>query len=91
MIAFLAHYLASLLDPIALVLCAGLGLLFRSLWKSAAAGALAYIALVLLMPGIHATTIVIISKLLAGATFGLIGWAMARWLRPTAKTETQDT
>jgi len=91
MIAFLAHYLASLLDPIALVLCAGLGFLLRSLWKSTAVGALAYVALVLLMPGIHATTIVIISKLIAGATFGLIGWAMARWIRPTPKADTPDT
>ncbi|WP_060613326.1 hypothetical protein [Pseudomonas brassicacearum] len=91
MIAFLAHYLASLLDPIALVLCAGIGFIFKSFWKGTAAGAAAYIALILLMPGIHPTPIIIISKACAGATFGLIGVALGRWLRPTPKPETPDT
>ncbi|KIQ60203.1 hypothetical protein [Pseudomonas fluorescens] len=90
MVAFLAYYLASLLDPIALVLCAGIGFLFKSFWKGVAAGAAVYIALILLMPGIHATPIVIISKLCAGATFGLVGAALGRWLRPTSKPGTPD-
>lgn len=90
MIAFLAHYLASLLDPIALVLCAGLGFLFKSFWKAAAAGALAYVALILLIPGIHALPIVLAGKLCAGATFGIVGAALGRWLRPAPKPETPD-
>lgn len=90
MIAFLAYYLASLLDPIALVLCAGIGFLFKSFWKGVAAGAVAYVALILLMPGIHATPVVIIGKLCAGATFGLIGVALGRWLRPVRRPETPD-
>ncbi|WP_053183613.1 hypothetical protein [Pseudomonas thivervalensis] len=90
MIAFLAHYLASLLDPIAMVLCAWLGFLFKHLWKGAAIGALAYVALILLMPGIHMIAIILISKLFAGATFGLMGAALGRWLRPSPKLETPD-
>lgn len=90
MVAFLAYYLASLLDPIALVLCAGLGFLFRHLWKGAAIGALAYVALILFMPGIHMIPIILTSKLFAGATFGLIGTALGRWLRPSPKPETPD-
>lgn len=87
MVAFLAHYVASLLDPIALVLCVGLGLLFRSPWKGAAIGALAYLVLIMLIPGIHLHAAVVISKLLAGGTFGLIGSLLRRWMRPEPETE----
>lgn len=90
MIVFMAYYLASLLDPIAMALCAWLGFLFKNLWASAIAGALAYAALTLIMPGIHMLQIILISKLCAGATFGLIGAALGRWLRPARKHESPD-
>lgn len=79
MIPFLAVFLASLLDPIAIVLCVGLGFFLKSYWKGATAGAVIHLAVVLLIPGIRIYALVVICKLLSGAVLGLLGAKLGKW------------
>jgi uncharacterized membrane protein YjjB (DUF3815 family) len=87
MIAFIAIFLASLLDPIALLLCIGLGFGLKSYWKSAAAGAIAYMALMLLIPGMPTFPVAVLARLAAGAALGLIGAALGKWIKAAKKPE----
>lgn len=86
MITFLAIFLASLLDPIAVLLGVGLGFGLRSYWKGAA-GAAAYLVLMLLIPGVPVFPVAVIARLAAGATLGLIGAALGKWIRTGKKSE----
>ncbi|MDP9511370.1 hypothetical protein Q7O56_20235 [Pseudomonas protegens] len=88
MITFLAIFLASLLDPIAVLLGVGLGFGLTSYWKGAAAGATTYLALMLLIPGVTVFPVAVIARLAAGATLGLIGAALGKWIRAGKKSET---
>ena len=85
MIPFLAVLIASFLDPIAVVLCVGLGFFLKSYWKGAAAGAVCHLAVVLLIPGIRIYALVVVCKLLSGAALGLIGAKLGKWV--SAKNE----
>lgn len=85
MIQFIAIFLASLLDPIALLLCLGLGFGLKSYWKGAVAGALAYLALMLLIPGVPTFPVAILARLAAGATLGFVGAVLRKWIRPEKK------
>ena len=83
MIAFVAIFLASLLDPVALLIGIGLGFFLKSYWKGAAAGAITYLLLMLLIPGVPMFPVAMIARLCAGATLGIIGAALAKWIRST--------
>lgn len=87
MIALIAIFLASLLDPIAIMLGVGIGFGLKSYWKGAAAGAVAYLVLMLLIPGVPTFPIAVIARLAAGATLGVIGAALGKWIRSGKKTE----
>ncbi|QLG95300.1 hypothetical protein HZF02_26665 [Pseudomonas yamanorum] len=85
MTVLLAFFLASLLDPFALIICLGLGFFLKSYWKGAVAGAIAYLLLILVIPGIRIYALVVVSKLLAGALLGLIGTGLGKWVRTDKK------
>lgn len=87
MIPFLAIFVASLLDPIALVIGLGLGFWLRSYWKAAAVGAATYLILMLLIPGIPTFPVAAAARLAAGATLGLVGAALGKWVRSEKKSE----
>ena len=89
-VMFAAALVASLLDPIALVLCLGIGFLFKSYWKGAFVGALAHLFLVLLLlSGAHIGAMIALSKLSAGAIAGAVGAAIGKWVS-TKKPSTPD-
>ncbi|WP_223513911.1 hypothetical protein [Pseudomonas sp. GL-R-26] len=87
MIAFIAIFLASLLDPLALVFGIGLGFWLKSYWKGAAVGAVAYLTLMLLIPGIPTFPVAVLARLAAGATLGLIGAGIGKWIRAEKKPD----
>lgn len=87
MIALIAIFIASLLDPIAIVLGVGIGFLLKSYWKAAAIGAAAYLVLMLLIPGVPTFPVAVIARLAAGATLGLLGAALGKWVRSGKKSE----
>lgn len=87
MIALIAIFIASLLDPIAIVLGIGIGFWLKTYWKAAAAGAVAYLVLMLLIPGVPTFPIAVIARLAAGAVLGLIGAALGKWIRTEKKPE----
>lgn len=87
MIALVAIFIASLLDPIAIVLGGGMGFWLKSYWKAAAAGAVAYLVLMLLIPGVPTFPIAVIARLAAGATLGVLGAALGKWAKSGKKSE----
>lgn len=87
MIALIAIFIASLLDPIAIVLGVGIGIWLKSYWKAAAAGAAAYLLLMLLIPGVPTFPIAVIARMAAGATLGLLGAALGKWIQSSKKPE----
>ncbi len=87
MIALIAIFVASLLDPIAIVLGVGVGFWLKSYWKAALAGAVAYVVLMLLIPGVPSFPIAVIARLAAGATLGLLGAALGKWIRSSKNPE----
>ena len=87
MIALIAIFIASLLDPIAIVLGVGIGFWLKSYWKAALAGATAYLVLMWLIPGVPTFPIAVIARLAAGATLGLLGAALGKWVRSGKKPE----
>lgn len=87
MIALIAIFIASLLDPIAIVLGVGIGFWLKSYWKAAVVGAIAYLVLMLLIPGVPSFPIAVIARLAAGATLGLLGAALGKWIRAEKKPE----
>lgn len=80
MITFLAFLVAALLDPLALVVCVGLGVYLKSYWKSALAGAIAYLVLILIIPGVRLYALVVVTKILAGALLGALGAVAGKWI-----------
>ncbi|WP_420170384.1 hypothetical protein ACN99C_17685 [Pseudomonas alloputida] len=85
MITFLATFLASLLDPIALVLCFMAGALIRRHLVSAAVGGVIFIVLLAAVSSLPKAAAVLAGRFAAGAVIAWIGSLVGRkwWPRKT--------
>ncbi|MCE1084703.1 hypothetical protein LU642_29420 [Pseudomonas asiatica] len=85
MMTFLATFLASLLDPIAFVLCFIAGALIRRHLIAAAVGGVIFIALLALISSLPKVAAVLAGRFAAGAIIAWIGSLVGRkfWPRKT--------
>ncbi|MCE0854039.1 hypothetical protein LU689_29500 [Pseudomonas asiatica] len=82
MITFLATFLASLLDPIGVVLCFIAGALIKRQLIAAIAGALIFVALLALLSALPKAAAVLAGRIAAGAFVGWVGSLVARKFWP---------
>ncbi|WP_136474554.1 hypothetical protein [Pseudomonas sp. DG56-2] len=80
-VVFFAVFLASMLDPIAILLCGGGGFFSRSTLLAAAFGAVAYLLLILIFSIPSMGISAFVGRIAAGAALAMLGYGLRKAIR----------